>query len=43
VRKGIDQGFLEAMGINVDEKELKDLYKLIYENLKVWIKSKFNP
>ena len=43
VRKSIDQGFLEAMGINVDEKELKDLYKLIYENLKVWIKSKFNP
>jgi DNA-directed RNA polymerase delta subunit len=43
VRKDIDQGFLEAMGIKVDEMELKDLYRLIYENLKVWIKGEFNP
>jgi len=37
VRKGIDQGFLKALGIKIEEKELEDLYKRIYENLKTWI------
>jgi hypothetical protein len=37
VRKAIDKGFLEAMGIEVAEKELNELYRLVYQTLKVWI------
>jgi hypothetical protein len=37
VRKAIDKGFLEAMGIEVAEKELNELYRLVYQTLKTWI------
>ncbi len=37
IRKAIDQGLFDAMGVKVDEKELKDLYRLVYENLKIWV------
>jgi hypothetical protein len=37
VRKAIDRGFLEAMGIEVDENELNELYRLVYQTLKMWI------
>ena len=37
VRKSIDRDFLHALGVKVDDKELEALYKLLYENLKMWI------
>jgi hypothetical protein len=37
VRKAIDRGFLGAMGIEVDENELNELYRLVYQTLKMWI------
>jgi hypothetical protein len=37
VRRGIDEGFLEALGVKFTEKNLDDLYTLIYQNLSVWI------
>jgi len=37
VRKGIDQSFLSAMGIEIDDEELETLYKLVHENLSAWI------
>jgi hypothetical protein len=37
VRSGIDRGFLEAMGVEVDENELNELYSLIHQTLTTWI------
>ena len=37
VRSGIDRGFLEAMGVEVDENELNELYSLIHQTLTAWI------
>jgi hypothetical protein len=37
VRSGIDRGFLEAMGVEVDENELNKLYSLIHQTLTAWI------
>jgi hypothetical protein len=28
---------LEAMGIEVDENEFNELYRLVYQTLKIWI------
>ena len=37
VRMGIDQGFLDAMGIKVEKEELEDLYRIVHENLETWV------
>jgi len=38
VRLSIDKEFANVLGMNVDEKEIKKLYELIYENLSKLIK-----
>lgn len=38
VRLSIDKGFLEALGIETRDEEIKELYKSIHENLNLWIK-----
>ncbi|MEM2112263.1 MAG: hypothetical protein QXX08_10385 [Candidatus Bathyarchaeia archaeon] len=37
VRKSIDEVFLSALGIKIDDKELADIYGLVYQNLKAWM------
>jgi len=37
VRSGIDRGFLEAMGVEVDKNELNELYSLIHQTITAWI------
>jgi hypothetical protein len=39
VRKKIDTEFLNALNIKFEEKELLELYSLMYHNLKAWIGS----
>lgn len=36
VRKGIDHGFLDALGIKIDETELINLYRMVHESLGAW-------
>ncbi|MEM2016046.1 MAG: hypothetical protein QW718_00715 [Nitrososphaerota archaeon] len=37
VRKSIDEGFLSALGIKIDDRELANIYGLVYQNLKAWM------
>jgi len=37
VRFNMDKDFLEALSIKFDEEKIRELYKIIYENLIVWI------
>ena len=37
IRKGIDRGFLEALGVKFTDEYLNSLYRLVYQNLSTWI------
>jgi hypothetical protein len=38
IRRSIDREFLKTFGLELSEKDLLDMYKLIYENLNKWIR-----
>jgi type I restriction-modification system DNA methylase subunit len=37
IRKGIDEEFLEVLGVKFADEDLNSLYRLIYQNLSMWI------
>jgi|GEM_PF-3065759 len=39
VRKAIDTEFLEALGVEVEEQVLLDIYRKLHESLTSWLKS----
>ncbi len=41
IRKRIDEEFLEALGVKPEGESLRDLYKLVYQNLSIWLGKNF--